>query len=165
MATRLALLCAFCIVFLHSALAKDSTDDVCVCSCCFETTVQNGSAAATACIHKNATSFKSLKCSECSVTICKEKYKPWCGKDDSTVGAKCIVRKAWYLKYIPVFFLISAFVIVLAGLFWKRYDGYHPLPEGQEPTGKLLGKCLILAVFMIPAIVIAAIETYKKYSS
>lgn len=44
---------------------------------------------------------------------------------------KCITRSGWLVELCPILFLVFTIGIIIYGLLFKRFDGYHD--DGLEP--------------------------------
>lgn len=103
-------------------------EDVCECECCYKT-----SAGKTECVSKSATSFESQSCLACNKSTCAQLFKKECGKPGTNIEVGCFERTAWYLRLIPVIFVVSTAALLFYGLFIKTYDGYNPIPLPSDP--------------------------------
>lgn len=122
------------IVWSATVRADPITDaDACVCTCCVENRGERD------CIRKEATTFLSQTCTECNVTSCAIKYPKSCGIEGASIQADCTERTAWYLRLIPVLFVVATVALLFYGFFIKTFDGYHPehIPGDESPTASL----------------------------
>lgn len=85
-------------------------------------------------MRKTDTSFQSQTCTACNVSACEHMYPEYCGAEGATIQAQCIERTAWYLRFIPVIFVVATAALLFYGFFIKTFDGYHPIPSSDEAT-------------------------------
>lgn len=71
------------------------------------------------------TSFDVNECSYCNVDACSSSFPVACAQSSSSVNAECIKRKGWILLLVPVIFIGATVVLLIYGLCFKTYDGYH----------------------------------------
>lgn len=98
-------------------------ENACQCSCCY--TVGAVVAGAAECVPAIDTSFDTVQCSLCSVESCAAAFPMTCGQESSVVSTDCIKRKGWVLRLVPVLFISMSVGLVVYGVFFKRFDGYH----------------------------------------
>lgn len=96
-------------------------ENTCQCECCYTV----GIGARRDCVSPTDTSFNLNKCSKCDVDSCSSAFPIACAQASSTVNTECIKRKGWVLLLVPVIFIGASVVLLIYGLFFKRYDGYH----------------------------------------
>lgn len=56
---------------------------------------------------------------------CAAAFPVACGQESSVVSTDCIKRKGWMLRLVPILFIFASCGLLLYGLFFKTYDGYH----------------------------------------
>lgn len=107
-------------------IGAEELEDTCICNCCFDT------AGSRQCVQNAATTFMIGSCEFCQAATCAHRFSRSCGLKDATISADCVERTAWYLRFIPVAFLVATVALVFYGLFIKTFDGYHPLPSSDD---------------------------------
>lgn len=108
---------------LPSVLARSTAlENTCQCDCCYNV----GSEDRTDCVPTTDTSFDVGSCSLCDIDACSKQFSVACGQKSSVVNSACITRKGWMLRLVPIIFIAASATLLIYGLFFKTYDGYHP---------------------------------------
>ena len=92
-----------------------------------------GSAGRTECIPSDDTAFDVRDCGTCNVEACSAKFPIPCARPTSVVNAQCVTQEGWLLQYVPILFLFIAILLLIYGLFVKKYDGYND-ERGSPPS-------------------------------
>lgn len=105
----------------RAAKFTGTLENTCQCDCCYSI----GSEMQIECVSPSDTSFDVTKCSDCDVDACSSTFPIACAQSSSSVNAECIKRKGWMLLLVPVVFIGATVILLIYGLCFKTYDGYH----------------------------------------
>lgn len=114
---------------------KSVRPDTCQCQCCYEV----GLLDQRECLPAEYTSFDVASCTDCNVTACARRFPISCAEPTSEVDTKCIVRKGWLIRLVPMIFILVSAGLLVYGIFFKKYDGYHPVssPEAVRARARM----------------------------